>query len=182
MGNKSRQVWDYIVKYVLPLLVTILVTVGPSVIWLSTILAKLDGNIQILTNALNDSVIPILAKISGETIPPIGPTAQNAIRQTFADSLYRQQQQLAISIDKITLAAKNGNDKTVEENIRPVLPGIYSFLAKWHDEQGNTAEVRVALNAYFHYYSENTQLKPPSQTYAMMQDLERKYGGVARKE
>jgi hypothetical protein len=142
----------------------------------------MDANIQILTNTLNESVIPILEEISGQRIAKVKPVAQNTIRQSFADSLYRQQQELATRIQSITFAAKNGSDKTIEENIRPVLPGIYSFLAKWHDEQGNAAEALIALNAYFHYYSENKHLKPSSETIAMMHDLERKYRQITRKE
>ncbi len=183
MGSKlSHFKSEYFLKYLLPLLITI-ATVSASVSFsLSSRLTKIESNIQLLTNALNESVIPLLEEISGQKIAKIKSVAQNTMRQSFADSLYRQQQQLANRIDSITLVAKNGSDKTIEENIRPVLPGIYSFLAKWHDEQGNAAEALVALNAYFHYYSANKHLTPPSATNAMMQDLERKYRQTARKE
>jgi len=177
MGNKLNKFLEYFLKYSLPLLVTVI----PATFWLSSLLTKMDGNIQLLTNTLNESVIPILEEISGQRIAKIKPIVHNTIRQSFADSLYRQQEQLANRIDRITLVAQNGTGKTIEENVRPLLPAIYSFLAQWHSEKGNKAEARVALNSYFGYYAENRKVKPQSDTYEMMKKLEGEYRDIANK-
>ena len=165
MANNYSPFWEYFLKYTLPPLVIII----PAVWWFTTLITKMDANVQIVVNTLNDPIIPILETISKQKIGKIKTVSVDSIQFSKQDTL------LVASIKKAV------KEKEFERQVLALNPSIYSYLAEANIRKGNAEQAAVAVKSYFEYYAKNKQMKPPSEIHETMVELDRRLTQTASK-